>query len=90
MEDGKVASVTVNGEIKIDCEVLILAIGHSARDTVEMLHRKSTALTPKAFAVGFRIEHRQDMIDEAQYGKFPSGRGWRNPPGLRLQCPLGL
>ena len=47
----------------------MLAIGHSARDTFEMLEQKGIPMEPKAFAVGVRIEHPQEMIQKAQYGE---------------------
>ena len=56
------------GEI-IDCDQAIFAIGHSARDTFEMLHEKQIPMEPKPFAMGVRIEHRQTMVDMAQYGQ---------------------
>lgn len=49
---------------------LILAIGHSARDTYKMLYQRGLKIEPKAFAVGFRIEHLQSFINEHQYGKY--------------------
>jgi len=49
-------------------QALVLAIGHSARDTFEMLKRKEIPMTTKAFAVGVRVEHKQSMINENQYG----------------------
>ena len=48
---------------------LVLAIGHSARDTFRMLHDMGVAMQPKAFAVGVRIQHPQEVIDRAQYGE---------------------
>ena len=64
-------AVTLKGyrEPRIDCECLILAIGHSSRDTFEMLKDKPLSLKQKNFAVGVRIEHPQEIINEAQYGK---------------------
>jgi len=53
-------------------KVLILAIGHSARDTFEMLHEAEIPMEAKAFAVGIRIEHPQSMIDISQYGQASS------------------
>lgn len=49
---------------------LILAIGHSARDTFEMLHQAGVKIEQKPFSIGVRIEHLQTMIDEAQYGRY--------------------
>lgn len=51
-----------------ECSELILAIGHSARDTFEMLHSLGIPMAPKPFSMGVRIEHKQSMIDESQYG----------------------
>lgn len=59
--------VLENGEV-IDCDYAIFAIGHSARDTFEMLHEKHIPMEPKPFAMGVRIEHKQTTIDTAQYG----------------------
>jgi uncharacterized FAD-dependent dehydrogenase len=58
----------VIGGRSVDTTCLILAIGHSSRDTFEMLHRRGVAMEPKPFAVGVRIEHPAAFIDEAQYG----------------------
>ncbi len=52
----------------IDCSVLVLALGHSARDTFEMLLKSGIHMEPKAFAVGVRIEHPQEMINMNMYG----------------------
>lgn len=68
LEQGHVAGVVVNGEERIVCEQLVLAIGHSARDTFAMLHKKQIPMEAKAFAVGLRVEHPQSMINESQYG----------------------
>ncbi|MCM1494189.1 MAG: FAD-binding protein [Bacteroides sp.] len=57
------------GELRdIPCESLVLAIGHSARDTFSLLQDKGIDMTPKAFAVGLRIEHPAEMIQASQYG----------------------
>ena len=58
-----------NGRIeKIDCSSLILAIGHSASDTYRMLCQTGVPMRQKPFAVGFRVQHPQEMIDRIQYG----------------------
>jgi hypothetical protein len=54
----------------IRADHVILALGHSARDTFAMLHRRGVFMEAKPFAVGFRIEHPQSLIDKARYGKF--------------------
>lgn len=56
-------------EHSLETRALILAIGHSARDTYEMLCRSGVVITPKPFAIGLRIEHRREFIDKAQYGE---------------------
>lgn len=69
IKEGKVQSIVVNGN-EIGCEILILAIGHSSRDTYSMLHNKGIFMENKAFAIGVRIEHPQELINESQYGKY--------------------
>ena len=73
-ENGKIKSVTINGRDIIPCNYLILAIGHSARDTFEMLYNKKIFLEPKPFSVGARIEHKQEDVNRSLYGKH-----WNNP-----------
>lgn len=67
-EDNSVKGIVVNNADKIPCDALILAVGHSARDTFRMLFDKGIAMTAKPFAVGVRVQHSQDMINESQYG----------------------
>ena len=66
-----VKSITVNGK-KIPCSHVILAIGHSARDTYKMLCKKNVTLERKSFAMGARIEHLQTDINKSLYGDFAS------------------
>ena len=66
IENNKIAKVKVNDEY-IDTDVLVLALGHSARDTFYMLNNY-LHMEPKPFALGVRIEHKQSMIDKSQYG----------------------
>ena len=61
---------STGAEIDIETDALILAIGHSARDTVEMLYTLGIKMIQKPFSVGARIEHPREMIDKAQYGRF--------------------
>ena len=63
------ALVLENGE-KIECDHAIFAIGHSARDTFQMLDAENIPMEPKPFAMGVRIEHKQTTIDAAQYGRI--------------------
>ena len=62
-------SIEVNNKEIIPCNVLVLAIGHSARDTFKMLDDKKIAMQAKPFAIGIRIEHPQEMINLSQYKK---------------------
>ena len=66
---GRLTGVELESGERIECDKVILAIGHSARDTFEMLNRMAVPMEAKPFAMGVRIEHRQTMIDMAQYGK---------------------
>lgn len=69
VENGKVCAVIVNGEHRIETDHVVLAIGHSARDTFEMLHKNRMEMKPKPFAVGYRVQHEQEKVDRAQYGE---------------------
>ncbi|MDD5181234.1 MAG: NAD(P)/FAD-dependent oxidoreductase, partial [Gallionellaceae bacterium] len=69
VEDGKVRSVVLaNGE-RIASNHVVLAVGHSARDTFEMLHRRGVYMEAKPFSIGLRIEHPQSLIDRARFGR---------------------
>lgn len=71
MEAGRVTGVTVagpEGSRHLDCGQVVLAIGHSARDTFSMLEEREVPMEAKAFAVGLRVEHPQRMINMSQYG----------------------
>ena len=61
---------TKNYKETIPCEVLVLATGHSSRDTFKMLYDSKLIMEPKAFAIGVRIEHKQKQINDSQYGIF--------------------
>ena len=70
-EKGRLKSITVEsdrGEYEIFCDNLILAIGHSSRDTFRALHKLHMDMQPKPFAVGVRIEHLRSDIDTSQFG----------------------
>lgn len=68
-KNGKLVEIKVNGE-SLPCEDLILATGHSARDTFEMLKNNSIEMMRKPFSMGVRIEHLQSDINRALYGSF--------------------
>ncbi len=71
-ENGSLKGVIAEGvdgnKKQIDCDAAVLAIGHSARDTFYMLKDKNADMQPKPFAVGFRVEHPQSLINMSQYG----------------------
>ncbi len=70
IKDHRVDSIIINDNEQIHCDQLILGIGNSARDTFEMLNAKDIAMTSKSFAVGVRIEHLQEIIDQYTYGDY--------------------
>lgn len=86
IRDGRLAAIEVNHERRIETEILILAIGHSARDTFAMLEHKGLAMEAKAFAVGLRVEHPQRMINECQY----KGADMRNLPAASYKLTSGM
>ena len=72
-ENNTLKEIEINNDKRIPAQVCVLAPGHSARDTFEMLQKRGVYMEPKSFAVGLRIEHPQEMINQDQYGKnYPS------------------
>lgn len=69
IENNHVQGVTLQHGEFIPTNHLVLAVGHSARDTFEMVHEKGIYVEAKPFSIGFRIEHPQSLIDRARYGK---------------------
>ena len=68
ISDGRICSVNASGQ-NINTDVCVLALGHSSRDTFYKLHDLGIDMQSKNFAVGFRVEHPQEKINEAMYGK---------------------
>ncbi|BCN30587.1 NAD(P)/FAD-dependent oxidoreductase [Anaeromicropila herbilytica] len=68
VEDNRIVSIEVNNKEIIPCDVLCLAIGHSARDTFSLLYKKGLTMMKKPFAIGVRIQHAQELISRSQYG----------------------
>ena len=66
--DSKVTGVTLNSGEILKTNHVIFAVGHSARDTFEMIHDKGVYIEAKPFSIGFRIEHKQSTIDQARFG----------------------
>ena len=67
-QDGRLTGLVLEDGRELECDHAILAIGHSARDTFAMLHDRGISMDAKPFAMGVRIEHKQSLIDRAQYG----------------------
>ena len=67
--DGQVSGVVLASGERIETSNLVLAVGHSARDTFEMIHKRGIYIEAKPFSIGFRIEHPQSLIDAARFGK---------------------
>jgi len=68
VKEGQLKGIVVNGTTYIPCCAALFAIGHSARDTYEMLQQQGVTMEAKAFSMGVRIEHPQEVIDTSQYG----------------------
>lgn len=88
VENGALAALTVDtpkGQIELPCKHAVFAIGHSAEDTFEMLHRQGATMEQKPFAMGVRIEHPRTMIDESQYGAF-AGHPALGAADYKLSC----
>ncbi|MEI6703944.1 MAG: FAD-dependent oxidoreductase, partial [Deltaproteobacteria bacterium] len=68
IRDGNIIALMVNDNEELPCDHLILASGHSARDTYELLERRQIPLQRKPFAMGLRVEHPQELINRIQYG----------------------
>jgi uncharacterized FAD-dependent dehydrogenase len=69
IEGGHARGVTLADGAQIDAEHIVLAVGHSARDTFAMLHERGVFMEPKPFSIGFRIEHPQSLVDRARFGQ---------------------
>ena len=73
LRDGRVEGIRLSGpegEAELRTDTVLLAIGHSARDTITALHGQGIRMEQKPFAIGVRIEHPQAMISRSQYGRF--------------------
>jgi len=68
IESGSIVGVKTSTGEELNSKNVILAVGHSARDTFEMLHRHGIQMQSKSFSIGARIEHPQEMIDRSLYG----------------------
>lgn len=90
LESGRIRSAIIksnNNTHSVETDSIILAIGHSSRDTFEMLDKMKLAIEPKPFSVGVRIEHIREKIDKAQYGNF-AGKGKLGAASYKLNAHL--
>ena len=71
--DGRIKGLVLNGQEELLAEHVVLALGHSARDTFSMLLKQKIVMEPKPFAIGMRVEHPQELINLSQYGKKEAG-----------------
>lgn len=103
IEDGSLSSVQTSDGDWIESDHFVLAVGHSARDTFEMLHKRGVPFEAKSFSLGVRIEHPQSLIDRIQFGKkaghprlgaSPYKFAWHSKNGRGVysfcMCPGGL
>ncbi|MEZ5992891.1 MAG: NAD(P)/FAD-dependent oxidoreductase [Planctomycetota bacterium] len=88
INDGRVVGVTINGDERVDTSSVILAPGHSARDTYDMLLARGVNLEAKPFQLGVRIEHPQDIIDKAQLGRYARDKRLA-PASYDVACHAG-
>jgi uncharacterized FAD-dependent dehydrogenase len=84
IEDGQLRGLTVldqaTGESsELRADHVVLALGHSSRDTFAMLHARGVYIEAKPFSIGFRVEHPQGLIDRARWGRTPATRCWARP-----------
>jgi hypothetical protein len=70
IHDGRIAGVTLADGTQLQSRYVVLALGHSSRDSFRQLHERGVYMEAKPFALGFRIEHPQSLIDKARLGKY--------------------
>ncbi|WP_081669878.1 5-formyltetrahydrofolate cyclo-ligase [Butyrivibrio sp. AE3006] len=87
--DKKICGVRCEDGREFYSDIVVLAIGHSARDTFAMLHKKGITMEQKAFAVGLRVEHRQSIINKSQYGIDEPVSLPPTPYKVTAQCSSG-
>ena len=84
LDEGRhIRGLTLASGEQIDADHVILAIGHSARDTFRMLHRRGVSIAAKPFSIGVRVEHPQSLIDRARFGAF-AGHKLLGPADYKL------
>jgi uncharacterized FAD-dependent dehydrogenase len=79
IEDGQIRGLTLATGEQIEADHVVLAIGHSARDTFEMLYERGVYIEAKPFSIGFRVEHPQSLIDKCRFGPGAGHPSWARP-----------
>ena len=93
IEDGAVRGLTLESGEQIDATHVVIALGHSARDTFTMLHARGVHMEAKPFSIGYRIEHPQSLIDAARFGPITLGIPYVEfdvPPGAAVPWPTAV
>ncbi len=70
IDEGQIEGIVLSSGESLRSRHVVLALGHSSRDTLRMLEQRKVFLEAKPFALGFRIEHPQSLIDSARFGKY--------------------
>jgi uncharacterized FAD-dependent dehydrogenase len=90
LENGTMKAVVLADGTRLESDRIIFAVGHSSRDTFDMLRRRGVPMEPKAFSVGVRIEHPQDAIDQSLFGDWAgNARLGSAPYKFVAHCPNG-
>ena len=94
IENGEVRGLTLSNGETLRCDHVVLSVGHSARDTFQMLHGRGVYMEAKPFSLGFRMEHPQGLIDRSRFGRFgrtqAARRGGLQGCSSLQERPLGL
>lgn len=91
MADGEMRAVILEDGSRLESDRIVFAVGHSSRDTFEMLHRRGVPMEPKPFSVGVRIEHPQSVIDQALFGEWAGNERLGSAPyKFVAHCPNGM
>lgn len=88
IKNSRIVSLKLSDDTTIPCDVAVFAIGHSARDTYEMLYKKGLKMISKTFSVGVRAEHLQKNIDASLYGDF-AGHPALGAASYKVSCRKG-
>jgi uncharacterized FAD-dependent dehydrogenase len=74
IDNGQMRALHLSSGERLEADHVVLAVGHSARDTFQMLYDRGVHVEAKPFSIGFRIEHPQSLIDRCRFGRTPATR----------------